>query len=274
MNFCDLLIVIRCCNEPVSFVIDTYQAAQHHTSDSTDVVFAVDGDNPQFSRKLISLFGGDRVYVGSRRWGWGAGLFSLLIESYLHFRTKYNFHHFQSIDYDTLYLGGGADKMVLDHITSPEVGLLGCYRRRNEHWEAIFLRERKKFEQVFGQVPISYMPGEGVQGGMMTLTASLLYEMEKRYMFVPPFLNAKKFTHIADDHLLPIFVRMCGLDIVDVSEFACCNWKASDDPRGMEKKGVKVFHPTKLRPNNKNKSTEIEIRNYFRKKRNAPDLLT
>ena len=269
----DLLIVIRCAGEDIGFVIDTYQAVQYYTSDSTEVVFAVDGGNEKFAKKLVDLFGEKKIYVAMRHWGWGAGLYSLLVESYLHFRNIYEFNHLQSIDYDTLYIGEGADKMLLDKINSDKIGLLGAYRSHNEHWKMQINKEKEKFGRTFGKIPLTCFSGEGIQGGWMTLARVLLDKMEKRKMFEPPFSVAKDYTGIADDHLLPIFVRMCGLEIVDASNFVCCNWKAREDPRGLEKKGVKVFHPTKLVPHNKNKSTEIEIRNYFRRIRKCPDLL-
>lgn len=268
----DLLICIRCHNH-VDFTIDTYQAAQAYTSSNAEVVFAVDGGHKKFAQKMLSLCGPDRVYVAERRWGWGAGLYSLLIESYLYFRQRWEFNHYQSIDYDTLYIGPEADKTLLDSITSERIGLLGCYRSCNAHWEAVYKKQKEKFEKVFGKVPSSYIPGEGVQGGYMTLTASGLQAMEEAGMFEPPFANAKDFTMVADDHLLPIFIRMCGLDIKNVSKFAACYWSARSDPRGFEKKGIKLFHPTKLKPRNTNRSTEVEIRNYFRQVRKAPDLL-
>lgn len=269
----DLLIVIRCHAFP-DLVIDTWQAAKYCTGPSTEVVFAVDGNNPRFAQKLVSIFGSERVYVSQVHWGWGSGLFCLLVDAYSYFKDRYEFNHYQSIDYDTLYIQKDADKKILDRIDSPDIGLLGCHGKDNEHWRAEYKRTQKKFESVFGKVPPSYIQGEGVQGGAMLLTASLIDRMKKRRMFEPPFSIAKRHTGIADDHLLPIFVRMCELKILDISDIASCYWRAKDDPRGYEKKGIVMFHPTKLRPENKNKSTDIEIRNYFRKLRQCKDLLT
>jgi hypothetical protein len=107
----------------------------------------------------------------------------------------------------------------------------------------------------------------------MTLTRSAIDELTRHGMLDPPYSQAKKYTTIADDHLLPIFVRMCGLTVKDVSTFARCSWRAREDPRGLEQKGFKVFHPVKLTPKNDNRSTEVEIRNYFRKLRGATDRL-
>ena len=268
----DLLICIRC-HDKLKFVVDTYQAAQAYTSSNTEVVFAVDDGDSSIGKKMMSMFGPQRVYLSRRRWGWGAGLFCLLIESYKYFRDLHSFHHFQSIDYDTLFIGPEVDRAILDRITSEQIGLLGCHKETNEHWKTIYERDKEKFHKTFGPASPSYNPGEGVQGGCMVLTETLLQRMESRGMLNLPFTEAKKHTNIADDHLLPIFVRMCELDIVNISKIAHCHWNAKRDPRGLEKKGVKVFHPTKLRANNPNASTEIEIRNYFRQVRKAPDLL-
>ena len=273
MRTVDLLIAIRC-HTLADFVVDTLQAAEYYTSsNNVAVVLAVDGLNTTFGKKMTALFGEDRVFVSTTHWGWGPGLFSLLLQSIEYFRNRYEFSHFQTIDYDTLYIAHGADTAVMNKIVSPKIGLLGVHMKRNDHWHAIYAKERLRFMKTFGAPPPTYLPGEGCQGGCMTLTASLLYEMRLRKMFEPPYMVARDFTSIADDHLLPIFVRMCGLEIVDISEFASCHWNIPSDPRGIETKGFKLFHPTKLQARNKNRSTEIEIRNYFRRLRGAPDML-
>jgi hypothetical protein len=597
MKTVDLLVVIRC-HTFVDFVIDTLQAVEYYTSpNSVAVVLAVDGSSKPFGKKMAQLYGPDRVFVSNTHWGWGAGLFSLLLQSIEYFRTRYEFNHFQTIDYDTLYINHGADMAIMAKISSPKVGLLGVHMKRNDHWRTIYGKEKLKFERTFGSPPLTYTPGEGVQGGCftgdtkislvdgtevlikdlvgrasfwvysydvetgrvvlgkatakktrrnaqlvevtldngeavkctpdhrwmlrdgsyreakdlkpgdslmplyrkydnsglpgyellwepttlngyhwhfahrvfatsnvpinkrgytvhhrnfdkrdnrpenlewmanaehtryhtsrgdrgfkmlwkdplyrkkmyeihhseewhkkvlkgcqknrgvnnpsrraevremlhqlktgksmnfspeiikklslrakltnsirnfkdpeyrknlslklrayyknhprksrkvinhkvlsvvhllthedvyclqvekyhnfaltagvfvhncMTLSASLLHEMKLRRMFEAPYIVAKDHTAIADDHLLPIFVRMCGLEIVDVSEIAYCHWNIPRDPRGIENMGYKLFHPTKLRARNKDRSTEIEIRNYFRRLRGAPDLL-
>lgn len=273
MKYDSLVCIRACAANPIDFVIDSFQAAEHCCSPEIKVVIAVDGPVTKYSEKVHSLFGADRVYLSTRHWGWGAGLFSLLVNSISYFRTRFEFNHFCSIDYDTLFISENAGKLLLDSIQNDNVGLIGCHGKRNDHWKEIFNKSRESFISTFGDPGPKYITGEGVQGGTLLLTNTLLREMEQRNMFNPPYSVARNHTCIADDHLLPIFVRMCGLEIQDISKFASCYWNVKCDPRGLEKKGIAIFHPTKLRANNKNRSTEVEIRNYFRKLRGCQDLL-
>jgi hypothetical protein len=274
MNSYDLLIVIRCYEkEHIDFLIDTYDAINFSITPRTKVVFAVDGGSIKFQEKMIRFFGASNLYFSQTHWGWGTGLFCLMLESIQYFQQKIAFNHFMSVDYDTLFINKNVDSQILNEIKNEKFGLLGVRRQKNEHWGQIYRAEKEKFIQTFGNPGSSYYEGEGVQGGAMILTKTLLQAMEQRNMFNPPYTIAKKYTTIADDHLLPIFVRMCNLDIVDITKFAACYWHAQCDPRGLEKRGISIFHPTKLKPNNKNRSTEIEIRNYFRKIRSCADFL-
>lgn len=267
----DLIVCIRC-HKHFDFVVDTAESVRANTGQGTLVTFAVDGGARKLADQLRGVYGPEHVYEAARNWGWGAGLFCLLVESISYFGGIHSFSHFQSIDYDTLYLAPGADRMILDSITSDRVGLLGCYCPRNSKWRKTFGEEREGFTKTFGPVPATYVQGEGVQGGYMTLTRSLLDRMIQRGMLGRPFAEAKRYTSIADDHLLPIFVRMCGLEIVDVRDKAECYWQARRDPRGLEKEGVYVYHPTKVSPRNQSRSTDIELRNYFRNIRGSAPL--
>lgn len=270
----DLLICIRC-NDNIDFVIDTYQAAVKYTSPETSLItFAIDGNSHQvFKDRMLKIWGPDLVYISKQACGWGAGLYTLLVESYIYFNNKHSFNHFQSIDYDTLFIDAEVDEAILNEIDSPDIGLLGKYRSNNAHWKAVYEKNQVKFEKTFGSPGPNYIPGEGVQGGCMVMTRTLLTEMGKKGMFGSPFIDAKKYTAVADDHLLPIFTRMCDLKIKRLPSFAECHWRAKRDPRDAVKEGVKIFHPTKIKPDNKSRSTEIEIRNHFRQIRNEVDLL-
>lgn len=262
-----LLVCIRC-HDHLDLVLDTAQSVRMNTDPSkVHVVFAVDG-NQGLALKLRELTAPEDVYCAKTKWGWGTGLWCLLSESLQFFKTFHTFEHFQSIDYDTLYLSKGADVAVLDTIAKhPSAGLLGCRRTDCPHWKNIFLKEKPQFEKIFGQVPSTYHLGEGIQGGFMTLTENFIEAMAQRGMWNAPFAEAKRHTMIADDHLIAIFCRMCSLDIVDVSRWAECSWTAPRIPQGIEKEGKLVFHPTKLSPRGHSRETEMQVRNYFRKQR-------
>jgi hypothetical protein len=270
----DLLVCIRC-HKHLDFVIDTMNSVEKNTDPNTcHVVFAVDAGNAAFASNLKRIVGGDRVYVSTEVCGWGAGLYSLLVCSILHFRHRLQFQHFQTIDYDTLYIGPGADQLLLERIDSQSIGLLGSYRTDAVgHWCKVFTSRRQLFEKLYGKLPASYKLGENVSGSYMTLTAELLHRMEARGMFSPPFSCIKQYMPLADDHFLPILVRMCELDIVNVSEFAKCSWRAEREPMGLEREGIRVFHPTKLIPRSLGREADVRVRNYYRKLRKEEALI-
>jgi hypothetical protein len=197
----------------------------------------------------------------------------LLAESVKWAESQFRYSHFLSIDYDTLFIGPGVDDLLLNHIDSPKVGLVGEYNARNVHWATIFTRDSSKIKGHCGAIPRSYREGEGLQGGFMTLTRSFIDELKKRKMLEPPFSHAKSFTSVADDHLVTLFCRMCELEIVQVGPWAHVRWQLGTEPTGLEKKGVKVFHPTKIRPDNRDRKAELQVRNYYRKLRGQGALI-
>ncbi len=289
----DMLIAIRCHDYP-ALTLDTYDSIMWSVDpERTKVIFAVDGRKDYAKRLKSQLKDPDIVYCSNRMWGWGAPLWGLMVETIKWARERWDFSHFTSLDYDSYAINKDADAAILDHITDYKIGLMGQYIPNNPHWSGVFASEyrprnseieelrpppgktgktRPTFKAVFGKVPIPpYIPGEGVQGGCMTLTSSLLTAMEERGMFEGKFAEASKYTKIADDHLVSIFTRICGLEIKDLYNpgVTFCYWNMPITPKGLEKRGYKIIHPIKLRPRPKDteRGPEIEIRNYFRKQR-------
>lgn len=263
-RFYDLMVCIRC-HTHLDLVLDTAASVRANTDpENTIVTFAVDGGCSAFAAELTNAVGSDLIHVSGRRRGWGAGLWTLLAESITEFDRRFRFLHFQSIDYDTLYLAPGADKAVLDRINEPSIGLLGVHCKNNQHWYQVIDKQKKRLVEKLGPFPPNYVWGEGVQGGCMTLTRSCIEAMYDRRLLEPPLSEARKYTHVADDHLITLFTKMCNHTIVDVSSFAKCTWTAQGDPRGIEKKGILIFHPTKMSPHNKTRFADLRVRNYFR----------
>jgi hypothetical protein len=253
--------------------MDTIDSVESYTGPKTKVMCAVDAV-PTLADKMKELLHDEtRVHCSPQKRGWGAGLYTLLVEAMEHAEKMWpGFGHFMSIDYDTLFIGPEADRLLLDLIRRDTIGLIGRRALTNTHWQNVYEQEKERFWEIFGRPPDSYIPGEGVQGGGFILTRAGIDHMKARGMFAAPYRRAKQHTHIADDHLIPIFIHICGLEVLDCHKYLHCKWKASRDPRGLEQKGVLVFHPTKLRPNNKNRKTEVEIRNYFRRLRGKEPL--
>lgn len=270
MSVYDLLICVRCHAFP-TLILDTINSFEWSCNQKhVKVVVAVDCA-PKISNALKKHLGQDRVYASTVRWGWGAGLYGLLVESIESFSKRFKFSHFLSIDYDTLAIRKGFDHALLSRITSDRVGMAGVHSFDNLVWYTRFMKEKSKIEKIFGRVPDSFTPGEGVQGGCMLITQSGIEALRSKGMFNSPFSCAKKFTSIADDHLLPMFIRMCRLDIQCVRGIMYGRWKMDRDPRGLESEYF-AFHPTKLKPGKTNEEVERQVRNYFRRQRKQAPL--
>lgn len=268
----DLVICVRCHKDP-ALIMDTIDSVRANVDlDQTAVFAAVDG-RPKLAEKLGS-FGID-TFCSSNAMGWGAGLFTLLCESILYSQQVYGFTHFLTIDYDTLFLRPGVDDLFLKRIDDTDIGLLGHCIPDNNHWKVIFGKEKDRIAATLGPIPETYKPGEGVQGGCMCLTQALIDWMSENGFFGMPKVLSKGYTTIADDHFISLVSRYAGLEIMEMGGALCCGWKPKGDPRGMEEKGVKVFHPIKMVTafGAHSRSTELELRNYFRELRGRGPLL-
>lgn len=262
-KFADLVVCVRCHKEP-TLILDTLDSIQWSVNPRcTRVMLAVDGI-PRLARKLKKR-SKVPVHCSETRWGWGAGLWTLLLESMEFAASLGPFGHFMSVDYDTLFLGKGADTDLLSLITSDRVGLIGSYRPDNAHWRAVYETTQDAITRAVGRsVPRAYIPGEGVQGGAMLFTRAMIDAMADRNYFTSIVRQPKLWTTIADDHLAGLFCRLCNLQIHDAGMTVLATWKATRDPRGLERRGVKVFHPIKITPKGCHHGTEMELRNYFR----------
>ena len=259
----DLVVRVRCHTDPMK-ILDTLDSAQWSCDKNHTQVFAA-VDNVRKVAEQLSRCRFFPIYNSKTHYGWGAGLWTLLVEAIEFAEETWKFSHFLSVDYDTLFLAKGVDQSMLDRITSESVGLVGAHILDHEHWRSVFQREKKQIERAIGvTIPKLYTPGEGLQGGAMLITRSLINELKRKEFFTGPARFAKKFTSITDDHLISLFCRYCNLDIQDAGPFCNAKWEATEDPRGLEKLGVRLFHPIKLKPKGCGDRTEWGIRNYFR----------
>ena len=266
----DLLICMRC-HDYLPLILDTARSVKYYTGvDTSRLIFAVDC-NPLLAAQLEKRFPG-QVYCSGVKYGWGAGLYTLLVESLLWAEERWKFEHFLSIDYDTLFVGEDVDIGLLEHIESEQVGMVGHYRGGHPHWANVYKREKGILEKSFGHIPRAYLPGEGVQGGCMLLTRMFIEALRERRFLAMPLREVKKYTGIADDHLLPLLMRVCRLSPMSATDMLLSEWNLSRDPRGLEKEGIKVFHPTKCFARHAGSELEVHVRTYFaeRQKETAP----
>jgi len=262
-NHYDLLICLRC-HTFYDHVIDTAESVVANTDPkTTKLVFAIDKVDSDFTVKMVQRFGLENVYVAQRKWGWGAGLFGMLCRSILYFSGIYNYSHFMTIDYDTLFLAPDVDRAILDEITDPNIGLLGVLRE-SDRWQKMFRLQKVHLRGVLGTISPKISCKEGLQGGAMVLTNALITSFDKSHL-LRRCEDVVSHTQIADDHLLPLIAKMHGFTIKDISKFARCSWKMAVDPRGLEKRGKKIFHPVKSDGNkNQGRRYEYIIRGYFK----------
>jgi len=256
----DLLVCIRCHRSPEE-VLDTVESVEWSCDDSVTKVFcAVDGA-PPIAGFLSKVMGKDRVFCSSVRWGWGAGLYGLMAETINHFEKVSPFCNFLSIDYDVLFLRQGADHALLSMIQGPEIGLIGRYKACDQNWATTFASDRDRILRLVGKIPKAYKPGEAVQGGAMLITGVMLAKMAARSMFHPPFSITKRFTALSDDHLLPLFCRVLGLEIKNAGKLIDCSWRRYKDPRKLKGDNPKIFHLDRAT------SGYMKLREHFRVER-------
>ena len=259
----DLLVCIRCHAYPES-IADTAESVRWSCGDRVKVVFAVDGLSGTLGQHLQNIYGMSSVYRSERKWGWGAGLFGLLVESLLYFQSCYNFQHFLTIDYDTLFLSKDADQKLLNLIRSDEIGVIGALTE-SARWTARFEQDKSLLFAELKTSPKGFTHTFGMQGGCMLLTRALIDEFVEKGIF-SSYHKVVSACQLADDHLLPIISRLFGLSLQDAGSILQCTWKLCKDPRGLQDKGVFVFHPVK---SDSNVKTEWLFRKYFKELRDA-----
>ena len=255
----DLVVCVRC-HSSVSAVLDTVKAARKNTDPEGTAVFASVDGRPKLARALRKK--GVAVYCSPQVNGWGAGLFTLLMESIAFARKEFGKSHFLSIDYDTLFLCPGVDDYVLSLVTDPGVGLVGPYRTKVKQWVTCFHQDKEQLRQVLGRIPSSFIPGEGIHGSFTLVTRAMTDALERGWFFGSPRKAARSYTRLPDDHLLPLVAKALGFGLVKVDRakiFSVC--KTAVSPVGKEKEGFLVFHPVKSDKAGK------RARKYFKKRR-------
>lgn len=266
----DLLICIRC-HAYVDLIIDTIDSVLSNTDPKTTLLMvAIDGNNVELGKRLSTVLP-NAIYVSTSHWGWGAGLYGLLAESIIWANGRWSYSHFMSIDYDTLFIKPEVDYAALNQIVDSKVGLIGHYCPKNSHWADAYAMEKKEIVKHLGHQPRSYTPGEGVQGGCFIMTNNLLKVMKARGMLADPYMHVKSITRIADDHLITMFTRMCGLQINQISEEFHIRWTLDVNPLLLHETPVRVFHPTKIRSNGA-RAVEVQVRNHYRRVRGRAPL--
>jgi len=263
----EFLIVVRCHEFP-GHVLDTIEAVWHWTdAGATMVVAAV--DNSQTLANMLNKHG-VRTWVSEKRHGWGVGLFGMWWASLEYFGRSIKYQYAISIDYDTLFINRGLEDKTRTLCEGGKVGIIGGVRDRNERWVKAYSDNRAQIEKAWGFSTKGYQEGHTVLGAFMAMTPEFLGEAKKRGFLNNAILwNAAGYCRLPDDVLLSILCESCGYRLVSAEPWGRLYWRMPVDPQGMEKKGVIVFHPTKIRPELGKSGIETKVREYFRGKRGA-----
>ena len=172
-----------------------------------------------------------------------------------------------TIDYDTLFINHGPDRDILDLITSEKIGLLGV-PMKSQKWDRVFTSQRMVMKPLIGPILPTFQCPYGLQGGAMVLTNSLLTDFYATGIFDRSDRIATA-SSVADDHLLPAIAKLHKFKIESIGAFAKCSWRLHKDPKGWEKRGIKIMHPTKstakVRRGGDKDKFERDLREYFRK---------
>ena len=271
MGHPDLVVCVRCHKDRL-MVVDTLQSIRHSVHHDTVVMAAVDG-NVGMARQ-IEVHGFD-TYAAPGPHGWGAGLFGLLMESVDYARQRYGPTHFASVDTDTLFLRPHADELLLTPVVDEQIGLVGRRRKTHPRWATTYATERRAIERVLGPQPQTYTPGEGIVGACMVLTYAFCDALSSNGYLKVPRCKATSYTTMADDHLIALVARTLGFRIENLGPGVVLAWRNGADPRGVEKRGARVYCPiTRIsKETGYSRDKELEARNYFRHLRGNPPLV-
>jgi len=205
--------------------------------------------------------------------GWGAGLYTLLVESieYLQ-KIKAYYKHLLSIDYDTVPIRKGADRKILD-LVSPGVGLVGG-KRSSDHWTRMIERSKGQF-QKWGFPVGEVSQKSSILGALMLLTRPCINAMAAMGFFGEPVRSPKRYCNIADDAWLSFLVQVAGYSLKDIGNLGHVVWSSPIPSAEALQKGYYWYHPVKTRSSGGVRATarnEVEARNTFRLARRRPPL--
>jgi len=256
-----LTICIRCHKSP-DLIRDTIESIRKYCSkENYHLMLAID-NKPNLAKKFDIP-----CYVSTTPCGWGAGLFKLLCESIEFAEGYFEYGHFVSIDYDTLFIQDGVDEALLEHLDDQNIGLVGNAEKSNTRWKKAFDFSKREIEDVYGPAPEGYVQGEGVYGGMFMITRLMIDRMKQYGYLRSPRKNLDSHCRVADDHMTPRVCKSLGMTVRQLDKRFQILWDLTTDPFELLGRGVIAFHPTKVKPLSKDIALERKVRRFYKDKR-------
>lgn len=200
------------------------------------------------------------------------GLYQSLLKAYIYALKHYEFQALIKMDTDAMIIGQGLVNDVISYFTAhPEAGMLGSYRKTCTGTLRDFLPAVDQFKRSWDTwkdlieeaQKKGYELGENVQGGAYIIS----YQCLKKIYDNGYLIDRRNSFYISEDFIFSLYVRAAGYEIHDFATngkpFAIA-WRGL--PISKEeavKLNKKVIHSVKFT------SEDIEIRDYFRKIREA-----
>lgn len=269
----DLAIVIRCHRDP-EYVLDTVDAVFLNSTTKPLVAIAAD-NNRDIAPVVKKAYPQVYCYSSSVSYGWGAGLYTLLLESmeYLE-RRGCLFKHFLSIDYDAVPIRKGADAALLD-LVQDGVGLIGSLRS-SAHWSKLIELSKQQFYRWGLPADVKINCKASVLGAVMLITRPCINAMRAMGFFEEPIRSPKKSCNIADDAWLSFLTQASGFKLLDIGNVGHVVWSNPIDPQLAAERKYFWFHPVKMRAGGSRQRQcapeEHFARNFFRSLRNRAPL--
>lgn len=207
--------------------------------------------------------------MARQQWGWGAGLYGMLVNTYYWARERYSFDHFVSMDYDALFVREGADACLLRDAEREATGLVGVVTTMGKAWKQLFeARWPLVMKLTQNRAPEDGWEKHTVYGAVMLLTREALVRMEEAGYFEDPVKNCRDTVKIADDPWITFLVKSLGLAVVNAKPYCYNVWKHPEKPEIVMNRdpGIRMWHPAKMGQGGGQHDYHREriCRNYFR----------
>jgi hypothetical protein len=201
-----------------------------------------------------------------------AKLLLSLQRAYCHALDRFDFDALLKLDTDSLIIGPGLDRDILNHFAHfPNAGMVGATRWRERN-DAQWARRMQKNIHFWGALierarGFGYSPGESVLGGAYALSRRCLEELRSNGFLE---LRPPAEPRIAEDVTYSLLTRASGMELHELGggvEPLALAWRGLPaPPRELVRLGKKATHSVKF------SAADLKVRDYFARVRSDSDV--